>query len=153
MAMTLEQEILRHEEQLADAKRALDLKALDRIYADDLLLTGVLGEPTCSKSAIMEEIKRGIAEREKASAGGKQVTMSAQNEDMKVKIDGDVAIAKYRFVVKCKGPDFDSHRRYRITNVWKKREGHWQIVPSHGSFVLDPKQAAMISGEAPASQG
>ena len=49
--MTTIDEILQQEEQLATAKRALDLGAIDRIYADDLLLTGVLGEPTCSKSA------------------------------------------------------------------------------------------------------
>jgi hypothetical protein len=30
-------EILQHEEQLANAKRTLDLDAIDRIYADDLL--------------------------------------------------------------------------------------------------------------------
>jgi ketosteroid isomerase-like protein len=153
MATTTEQEILQREEQLADAKRALDLKALDRIYADDIVMTGVLGEPTCSKAAMIEEVKRGIAEREKAIAGGMQVEMSAVNEDMMVKTHGDTAIANYRFVVKCKGPNIDLHRRYRITNIWKKRDGHWQIVATHGSFVLDPKQAAMITGEAPPPNG
>jgi len=153
MPSTTEQEILRREEQLAEAKRALDLKALERIYADDLLMTGVLGEPTCGKAAILEEIKRGIGEREKAIAGGMQLAMSAENEDMKVTAYSDTAIATYRFVVKCKGPNIDIHRRYRITNVWKKREGHWQIVGGHLSFVLDPKQAAMITGETPPSAG
>ena len=148
MAMTTEQEILRHEEQLADAKRALDLKALDRIYADDVLLTGVLGDPTCTKAAITEEITRGIAEREKAIASGVKMEMSAENEDMTVSAHGDTAIANYRFVVKCKGPNIDLHRRYRVTNVWSKREGRWQIVAQHLSFVLDAKQAAMLAGEA-----
>ena len=68
--MTTIDEILRQEEQLADAKRTLDLDAIDRIYADDLLLTGVLGEPTCSKTAVMDEVRRGIAERDGAKAGG-----------------------------------------------------------------------------------
>ena len=53
--MTTTDEILRQEEQLGDARRTLDLDAIDRIYADDLLLTGVLGEPTCSKTAVMDE--------------------------------------------------------------------------------------------------
>ena len=39
MAPTMEKEILQQEEQLAEAKRALDLGAIDRMYADDLLLT------------------------------------------------------------------------------------------------------------------
>src|SRR4030095_4820492 len=83
MATTTE-EILRYEEQFLDAKRALDLEVLDRLYADELLLTGALGEPTCGKTAIFEEVKRGIAEREKAIANGLQVEMSAVNEDIKV---------------------------------------------------------------------
>ena len=99
MVPTMEQEILQQEEQLAEAKRALDLGAIDRMYADDLLLTGVMGEPTCSKTAIIDEIKRGIAERESARASGQKVEMSAENEDMKVVRHGDTAIANYRFVV------------------------------------------------------
>jgi hypothetical protein len=27
-----------------------------------------------------------------------------------------------------------------------KRDGRWQIVAGHTAFVLDPKQAAMLSG-------
>jgi hypothetical protein len=40
MNTTMTQEILREEEQLADAKRTLDLDALNRIYADELLMNG-----------------------------------------------------------------------------------------------------------------
>jgi ketosteroid isomerase-like protein len=67
--MTTIDEILEQEEQLANAKRTLDLDAIDRIYADDLILTGVLGEPTCSKSAVIDEMRRGIAQRDAAKAG------------------------------------------------------------------------------------
>jgi ketosteroid isomerase-like protein len=148
MPMTIEQEIREQEEQLADAKRALDLDALDRLYADDLLMSGVMGEPTCSKTAIIDEVKRGITERQGAKAAGQPLEMSAGNEDMKVAAHGDTAIANYRFVVKIKGPNLDLHRRYRTTNVWMKRDGRWQIVAAHMALVLDPKQMAMLSGEA-----
>ena len=60
---------------------------------------------------------------------------------------GDTAIASYRFVVKIKGPKLDVRRRYRTTNVWVKRDGRWQIVAGHLSCLLDPQQAAMLSGE------
>ena len=73
MSEKTEQEILNHEAELLRAKQTLDIEALRRIYADDLMLTGVLGEPTCSKSAIIEEVRRGIAERESASASGKSL--------------------------------------------------------------------------------
>ena len=147
--MTMIDEILQQEEQLANAKRTLDLTAIDRIYADDLLLTGVLGEPTCTKSAVMEEMRRGIAEREAAKAVGRSFETGTENEDTKVVTLGDTAIANYRFVVTIKGPKVDVHRRYRTTNVWAKRDGRWQIVAAHMAFVLDPQQAAVLSGDHP----
>jgi ketosteroid isomerase-like protein len=145
--MTTEQEILQKEEQLANAKRTLDVDALKRIHADDLVMTSVLGEPTCGKTAILDEAKRGITERQAAVASGRQFEASAENEDMKVTAHGDTAICNYRFVVKIKGQNIDVHRRYRATNVWMKREGRWQIVAAHMAFVLDPNQAAMLAGE------
>jgi len=145
--MTTEQEILQQEELLANAKRGLDLDALERIYADDLIMTGVLGEPTCSKRAIMDEAKRGLAERQAAMTSGRQLEASAKNEDMKVMAHGDTGVSSYRFVVNIKGENIDVHRRYRATNVWMKRGGAWQIVAAHISFALDANQAAMLSGE------
>ena len=141
------EEILQQEEQLADAKRTLDLDAIDRIYADDLLLTGVLGEPTCSKGAVMDEMRRGIAERDAAKAGGTGFETRTENEDTKIVPLGDAAIANYRFVVTVTGPNLDIRRQYRATNVWAKRHGRWQIVAAHMGFVLDPQQAAMLAGE------
>ena len=105
MAQTMEQEIVKQEESLANAKRALDLDAIDRIYADDLLLTGVMGEPTCDKAAIIGEIKRGREERERSLASGQSIEMAAENEDMKVVTHGDTAVANYRFVVTVNGPN------------------------------------------------
>jgi len=145
--MTMIDEILDQEAQLANAKRTLDLDAIDRIYADDLMLTGVLGEPTCSKSAVLEEMRRGIAERDGARAGGTQFDTRTENEDTKVVTLGDTAIVNYRFVVTFKGPNLDVRRRYRTTNVWAKRDGRWQIVAAHMGFVLDPQQAVMLSGD------
>jgi len=146
--MTAEQEILQHEEQLANAKRTLDLDALQRIYADDLIMTGVLGEPTCGKTAIIDEAKRGITQRQAAAASGQHFEASGENEDMRVTAHGDTAIASYRYIVRIKGQNIDVHRRYRTTNVWMKRGGRWQIVAGHMAFVLDANQAAVLTGEA-----
>ena len=141
------EEILQQEEQLADAKRTLDLDAIDRIYANDLLLTGVLGEPTCSKGAVMDEMRRGIAQRAAAQAGGAGFETRTENQDTKIVPLGDAAVANYRFVVTVKGPNLDVRRQYRATNVWAKRDGRWQIVAAHMGFVLDPQQAAMLAGD------
>ena len=144
---TTEQEVLQQEQQLEAAKRALDLEAIDALYADDLLMSGVMGEPTCSKGAILEETRRAIAQRDTMAAGGPQFDVSVTNEDLKVAAHGDTAVTNYRFVVAIRGPGRDRQRRYRTTNVWMKRHDRWQIVAAHTAFVLEPKQAAMLSGE------
>lgn len=144
---TTEQEVLQQEQRLAEAKRALDLDAVNDIYADDLVMSGVMGEPRCSKSAILDEVRQGIAQRKAVAAGGPQFEVSTANEDLKVVAHGDTAVANYRFVVTIKGADRDIQRRYRTTNVWMKREGRWQIVAAQMAFVLNPEQAAMLAGE------
>ena len=146
MSEDIEREILSREAELLKAKQKLDIEALQRIYADDLMLTGVLGEPTCSKPAIIEEVQRGIAQRESAIASGKTFQASAENEDIKVATYGDTAVANYRFVVNVKADNLDIHRKYRTTNVWARRQGGWQIVAVHMSLILDPKQVAALGG-------
>jgi len=141
----LTDEVLRQEDELLRAKHGLDLEAIDRIYSDDLVMSGVMGEPTCSKPAILDEIKRGVTERERAIASGKRFEVSIENQDMKVVRHGDAAIANYRFVVTVKGPGVDARHRYRTTNVWMKHDARWQIIAAHTAFVLDAKQAAMLS--------
>lgn len=95
----------------------------------------------------MDEVRRGIAQRDQAKAGGTPFETLTENEDTKVVAWGDTAIANCRFVVTIKGPNLDLRRRYRTTNVWVKRDGRWRIVAAHMAFVLDPQQAAMLSGD------
>ena len=132
-----EQEILTQEENLTQATRNLDIQALERIYADDILMTGVTGQ-VCSKASMIEEAKQGIAQREAASTEGKKFVSSYDKEDIKVVSHGDVAISSYRFIVKIKGEGIDVNRRYRTTNVWMKRQAGWQVIAAHtASLELD----------------
>jgi ketosteroid isomerase-like protein len=139
MIGTIEQEILTQEENLTQAKRQLDVAALDRLYADDVLFTGVTGE-VCGKVSLMSEATRGIAERDDAAAQGKKFSASIDKEDIKIVTHGDTAVASYRFVVRFQGEGMDIHRRYRTTDVWLKREGHWRIIGGH-TASLDPQAA------------
>jgi len=152
MPTDIEQQVLTQEEALTFSTRKLDIEALDRIYADDILMTSVLGE-TCGKAFLIEEARRGAAHRESAAAAGKHFEGSYEKEDLKIVMLGDTAITNYRFVVKMKEPGVDVHRRYRTTNVWAKRNGSWQVVASHTAFVLDPKQAATLENGAASNAG
>jgi ketosteroid isomerase-like protein len=143
----MKQEILMQEELLTQATRTLDIEALERIYTDDIMMTGVMGDAPCNKSTLLEEAKRGVEQRERAAAGGKPIFDSYEKEDLKVVSHGDTGVTSYRFVVKLTGEGVNVHRRYRTTNVWMKRKGRWQIVAAHTAFVLDPKQAAGLAAQ------
>jgi ketosteroid isomerase-like protein len=137
MNKNLEQEILTQEENLTQATRNLDVQALERIYADDIVMTGVTGQ-VCSKATMIEEARQGIAQREAANTAGKKFVSSYDKEDIKLVTHGDVAVSSYRFIVKIKGEGIDVNRRYRTTNVWMKRQVHWQVIAAHtASLDLD----------------
>jgi ketosteroid isomerase-like protein len=144
MTNPLEVEILEQEARLTEATRALDVDALDGIYADDLLMTGVLGEPTCTKKAVIDEAHSGASQRAEAAAAGTPLQTSYQKEDIKVTALGNAAVSSYRFVVTLTGTNLDVYRRYRTTNVWMKRSGRWQVVAAHTSQILDATQLAHL---------
>jgi ketosteroid isomerase-like protein len=147
MTNTVEREIVAHEEQLTNASRALDFDTLDRLYAEDMMMTNVLGETCRGKEQLMDEARRGAAVRNQAAAAGKPITTAYAKEDLTVFALGDAAVAGYRFVVDITGNGIDIHRRYRTTNIWAKRDGRWQVVAAHTAFVLDPKQVARLAGQ------
>jgi ketosteroid isomerase-like protein len=138
-------ELVAREEQLTNASRALDVVVLDQLYADDIMMTGVLGQ-ACDKTFLIDEARRGVAQRSQAAAAGKGFVSAYEKEDLKVALHGDTAVTNYRFVVTFTGDGIDIRRTYRTTNVWAKRGAEWQIVAAHTSFVLDPKQVAAIAG-------
>ena len=129
MSNIVEQEILAQEDRLTLATRQLDIEALDRIYADDILFTGVTGV-ICDKSNLMEEARRGVAQRE-AAKDTKHFVASFDKEDIKVAPHGDTAVTSYRFVVTVRNQAEETKRCYRTTNVWLKRQGGWQVIAGH----------------------
>jgi ketosteroid isomerase-like protein len=137
MPGTIEQEILTQEENLTQAQRQLDISAMDRIFADDVLFTGVTGE-VCGKAAMASEWREGVAQRDMAAAQGKQFMVSFDKEDLRVVTHGDTAVTSYRFIIRVQGEGLDRITRYRRTMVWLKRDGQWQVVGGHMSS-LDPQ--------------
>ena len=129
MAGTTEQEILAQEADLTQATRQLDLSALDRIYADDILFTGVTGA-TCNKASLMDEARRGLAERQ-AAADTKHFVASYDKSDIKVAVHGDTAVTSWRFVITIENDGQQITRAYRTTNVWQKRRPGWQVIAGH----------------------
>jgi ketosteroid isomerase-like protein len=129
MSGTLERDVLMQEDRLTLATRHLDLDALDRIYADDILFTGVTGA-TCDKASLMDEARRGLAQRQ-AAAATKHFVASFDKDDIKVVAHGDTAVTSYRFIVTIQNNGQETTRRFRTTNVWMKRQPGWQVMAGH----------------------
>ena len=130
---TTEQEILAQEEQLTQATRQLDLDVLDRLYADDILFTGVTGA-TCGKSSLMDEARRGRTERQ-AAAETQHFVASYDKGDIKVAAHGDTAVTSWRFVITIRNDGQETTRTYRTTNVWMRRQAGWQVIAGHTSSL------------------
>ena len=130
---TTEQEILAQEEQLTQATRQLDLDVLDRLYADDILFTGVTGA-TCGKSSLMDEARRGRTERQ-AAAETQHFVASYDKGDIKVAAHGDTAVTSWRFVITIRNNGQETTRMYRTTNVWMRRQAGWQVIAGHTSSL------------------
>ena len=130
MGMQMDREILAEEERLTKATQNLDVDALDRIYADDIMFTGVTGA-ICNKVSVMDEARRGVTERQKAVAAGTPVVVAYDKDEIVTVRHGDTAVASFRFGVTVRHDGQEVTRRYRTTNVWMKRGAGWQVVAAH----------------------
>jgi ketosteroid isomerase-like protein len=121
MNQNVEKEILTLEEGLTQIEMRLDVEALERIYADDIMVTAPIG--ICvDKPAVMTEIRQ---------AAEKAVVGRYDKDDLKVRAFGDTAVSSYRMTAEATFEGKEIKRQLCITNVWMKRNGHWQIVARH----------------------
>lgn len=117
----VEREILKLEEELTQTEQRLDVQALDRIYADDIIVTAPIG--ICvNKPEVMSEVR---------SAAEKAVVGRYDKDDLKVRAFGDTAVSSYRMTAEATFDGQELKRQLCITNVWMKRNDEWQIVARH----------------------
>ena len=98
-----------------------DPAALDRLLAEEFNGTSPTGD-TYRKSYAVEDLK-----------SGKYVVESMDLDEISVNSYGDVAVAFTSQVEKSRYAGRDTGGRYRVTDVWAKKDGRWQAVASHGT--------------------
>ena len=128
-----EKEINELEHQLTRTEMQLDVTALDRIYADDIMVTAPIG--ICvDKPAVMTEIRL---------AAAKAIMGKYDKDDLRVRAYGDTAVSSYRMSTEATFEGTEIKRQLCITNVWMKRSGNWQVVARHtASLPNDTPPAA-----------
>lgn len=112
-----EQEVRAANQLWADAIARGDMEALDRLFADDLIVT--TGNGTIRDKA---------AEMKDLNPTADLKTYFFNVEDVRVRVYGDAAVvsghAKWR--INYQGRDIDNERRY--TSMFVKQRGAWRIV-------------------------
>ena len=130
MNQDVEKEILKMEDELTQTEMRLDVEALDRIYADDIMVTAPIG--ICvDKPAVMSEVRL---------AASKAKVERYDKDDLKVRAYGETAVASYRLTAKARFEDTEINRTFCITNVWMRRQGNWQIVARHTASLEQSSQ-------------
>ena len=120
----IEKEILRIEENLTQTEMKLDVEALDRIYADDIMVTAPIG--VCvDKPAVMNEVRL---------AAAKAVIGKYDKGDLKVRAYGDTAVSSYRMTAEATFEGVEIKQTFCITNVWMKRRT-WHSSTAHTSLA------------------
>jgi ketosteroid isomerase-like protein len=135
---SVEQELLKLEREWLDAYIKRDVAAMERIEADDFVITF----PNGSMSNKAQQV---AALKGPAPTGPPP---QFYTEETKVRLLGDdVAILTGIFVSKYQTGGKEVMEKSRYTDVWAKRGGRWQVVASHLSRLASPQGSAPQSNE------
>ena len=120
----IERELIKLEHEWADAVVRGDLAVLDRIEANDLIVTDPDGKVS-NKAQDLADVKSGAFKAE-----------SIKLDDMKVQVYGDTAVVTGRTTMKGQYNSRDISGQYRWTDVFVKRQGRWQVVATHACQIV-----------------
>ncbi len=112
-----EQEVRQTIEKYRTALLQKDAATLERIWADDYTFTNGAGE-IHSKADRLANLKSGATSLDSIS----------QEEEMKVRIHGNVAVATSRVTIKGQYSGKQTSGQYRSIHVWVKGAAGWQLV-------------------------
>ncbi len=112
-----EQEVRQTIKKYRTALLQRDAATLEQIWADDYTFTNGAGE-THSKAQRLANLKSG------ATALGS----ISEDEDIKVRVYGKVAVATSRVTIKGQYSGKEASGQYRSIHVWVKGAASWQLV-------------------------
>jgi len=120
---TVEQELIKLENEWGEALVKRDAASIDRIIADDYMGTYVDGS-VFTKAQLIEMVK-----------SHKEEMLSFVIDEWKVRVYGDVAVVTARITVKMQLAGKEMTDQSRFTDTWVKRAGRWQCVAGHNSTI------------------
>ena len=118
-----EQAIKKVEQEWADALVKGDQTVIDRIEAPDWMLADADGSLVTKAKADADLKSRSVAFE------------SVHNDELKVRVFGDTAIAYGLVTERIKVQGKDASGQFRFTDVFIRRDGRWQAISTHLSRV------------------
>ena len=112
-----EQEVRQAIKKYRTALLEKDAAALEQIWTDDYTFTNGAGE-THSKAERLANLKSGATSLDSIS----------QEEEMKVRVHGNVAVATGRVTIKGQYSGKQASGQYQSINVWVKGAAGWQLI-------------------------
>jgi len=112
-----EQQVRQTIEKYRTALLQRDAATLEQIWADDYTFTNGAGE-TLSKAQRLANLK----------SGATSLGSISEDEDIKVRVYGKVAVATSRVTIKGQYSGKQASGQYRSIHVWVKGAAGWQLV-------------------------
>jgi ketosteroid isomerase-like protein len=119
----VEQQLIKMEQDWAQATLKRDTQALDRFEADEYVYN--IDSMKGTKKDDLADAKSGDFSAD-----------SLDEADMTVRVFGDAAVVTGKVTLrngKYKGKDVSGD--YSFTDTWVRKNGHWQVVASHSSKI------------------
>jgi len=121
---SMEQELIKLENEWGEAVVKRDTASFDRIIADDY--TGI------NDGSVFAPTKAQYIEYVKSS---KEEMLSFVADEWKVRVYGDAAVVMARVTIKMRSAGKEMTYQSRFTDTWVKRAGRWQCVAGHNSTI------------------
>ena len=106
-----------------DAQLIGDANALDRLWADDLVIT-VPNMPLMDKNESLQFVR-----------SGKMKFQTYKTSDLRIRVYRDAAVVTGQLERTRSGNRGEFEDDWRFTKVYVRRAGRWQVAAWHGSHV------------------
>ena len=119
----VEQELRELETHWQEALTRRDVAMLDRLMAEDYVLTTVSGE-VVNKARVLAEVKSSNA------------TAEVHNTDVAVRVYGDAAVVTGLVLISGRFNNQDVRTQSRYMKVYVKRKGQWRVVAAQATLII-----------------
>ena len=123
-AGSVEQEIIKLEDEWGDALIKHDPAPIEKMIADDFIGT-TPGGAVYTKAQLLESVK-----------SNKEDIISMVDDEVKVHVYGNAAVINARITSKVRVEGKETSYLSRYTDTWIKQDGRWKCVAGHNSDIV-----------------